>query len=115
MNRDSILRLWDAKIPAKKIAEQLGISAARVYQILKDEGKSSPRRGRIPRSDLPAFAIALRKRRETTGLTQAQLAERCSMPLGTLRNLERGATEPLLSTAKKLADALGIQLDELTR
>lgn len=115
MNRDNVMRLWSAKVSAKKIAEQLGLSTARVYQILKDEGCSPVRRGRPPRADLSTFAASLRNCREAAGLTQAELAEHCSMPLGTLRNLERGATEPLLSTAKKLAETLGVTLDKLAR
>ena len=113
MNREQVLALWGKQVPAKEIAERLGISTARVYQILKEEGKGPSRRGRSPRPDLPAFAALLRKRREAAGLTQAELAEQCAMPVGTLRNLEQGATEPLLSTAKKLADSLGVRVDDL--
>jgi transcriptional regulator with XRE-family HTH domain len=57
--------------------------------------------------------VSLRECRKAAGLTQAKLAEHLFDAGGTLRNLERGATEPLLPTTKKLADALGVRLVEL--
>jgi transcriptional regulator with XRE-family HTH domain len=51
--------------------------------------------------------------REGRGLTQAQLAERSGVPLGSLRNYEQGHRTPLLDQAAKLAKALGCSLDDL--
>ena len=47
------------------------------------------------------------------GLSQTQLARAAQVPVGTLRNWERGRRTPLLDTAARVADALGVSLDEL--
>ena len=59
------------------------------------------------------FCPSIRRLREESGWTIAQLAEAAGMPYGTLEKVERGAREPRWSTAVALADALGCALDEL--
>jgi transcriptional regulator with XRE-family HTH domain len=56
---------------------------------------------------VPTFAEVLRQLRSKAGLTQDQLAEKCGLGLGTIRDYEQGKREPLLATAVKLAAALG--------
>jgi transcriptional regulator with XRE-family HTH domain len=51
--------------------------------------------------------------RERAGLTQAALAKKAGVPLGSLRCWEYAQRQPLLGAAVKLADALNITLDEL--
>jgi transcriptional regulator with XRE-family HTH domain len=46
-------------------------------------------------------------------MTQAQLAVRAGLSLGTLRNWEQGRREPLWSAGVNLARALGVRLARL--
>lgn len=56
-----------------------------------------------------AFATALRRERESAGLTQAELADRAGLGVRTVSNLERGInTSPYPSTVRLLADALSL-------
>jgi transcriptional regulator with XRE-family HTH domain len=47
------------------------------------------------------------------GFSQSELAEAAGIPISTLRGWERNRREPLLGAAARLADALGVTLDEL--
>lgn len=60
---------------------------------------------------MPTFGEALKDLRTAVGWTQAQLAEYSSVPLGTIRDYEQGKRDPSLSSAQKLARALGRSLD----
>lgn len=60
------------------------------------------------------FADRLRQLRLAANMTQAALAEASGVALPTIRNYEQGDREPLLSTAKKLAQALGVSMDQLS-
>jgi transcriptional regulator with XRE-family HTH domain len=51
--------------------------------------------------------------RRAKGFSQTQLAEAAGVPVGTLRNWERGRRQPLLEAAARLAAALGVSLDRL--
>jgi transcriptional regulator with XRE-family HTH domain len=51
--------------------------------------------------------------RQKAGLSQSQLARAAEVPIGSLRNWERGRRTPLLDTAARIAVALGVSLDEL--
>jgi transcriptional regulator with XRE-family HTH domain len=59
-----------------------------------------------------SFGDTLKDLRERLAVTQAALAETSGVPLGTVRDYEQGRREPLLSTAQKLAKALGVSLDQ---
>jgi transcriptional regulator with XRE-family HTH domain len=59
------------------------------------------------------FGERLVRLRTEAGLTQKALCEAANVPIQTLRNWERGRREPLLSTAARLARAIGVTLDEL--
>ncbi len=50
----------------------------------------------------------LREFRERSLLTQAELAERSGLSEATINRVEKGRHEPRISTARKLAAALGI-------
>jgi transcriptional regulator with XRE-family HTH domain len=55
------------------------------------------------------FAARLRKLRGAAGLTREALAQRAGVPYSTLLQIEQGrAADPRVSTAKKLAAALGV-------
>lgn len=53
------------------------------------------------------FAVNLRRARETAGISQEELAERCEIHRTEVSLLERGGREPRLGTLVKLATALG--------
>jgi transcriptional regulator with XRE-family HTH domain len=57
------------------------------------------------------FGQRLKELRERAGLTQAQLAERSGVPLGTIRDYEQVKRSPLLPTAVSLAKALGVSIE----
>ena len=63
---------------------------------------------------MPMDTKKLLSRRETLGLTQAQVAKRAGMSQQAYARVETGARpDPVLSTAEKIADALEIGLDDL--
>jgi transcriptional regulator with XRE-family HTH domain len=57
----------------------------------------------------------LRATRRRAFLTQAELAARSGVGLSTILRLERGDVPAAFSTARKLADALGVAPDALAR
>lgn len=61
-----------------------------------------------------SFGEVLKAARERAGLSQPGLAAKSGVPVGTIRDYEQGRRDPLLSTAVKLAAALGVSMDELT-
>lgn len=54
----------------------------------------------------------IKKKRESMGLSQKELAYRINEKESALRNIETGALEPQLSLTKKLEKALGLKLIE---
>lgn len=63
----------------------------------------------------PALGAAIRQAREDRKLSQAQLAVRAGLAVGTLTRLEAGSTDPSWSSVKGLAAALGLSLADLSR
>jgi transcriptional regulator with XRE-family HTH domain len=58
----------------------------------------------------------LQRFRERAGLTQHELAERAGVARTIIANLERGSRAGItLSNALRIADALGISVDQLAR
>ena len=55
----------------------------------------------------------LQRLRLAANLSQAELARRAKVPIGTLRNWEQDRRVPLLDTAVRVAQALGVSLDVL--
>lgn len=51
--------------------------------------------------------------REQAGLTLGQLARKADTDTETLRRLERGHREAYITTARRLAAALGVSVEEL--
>ena len=63
--------------------------------------------------ELP-IATTLKHLREHAGLTQLALSEKSGVPLNTIRSFEQGLRlSPNVHTLARLADALGVSLDEL--
>lgn len=52
------------------------------------------------------IAVQIIELRERHGLTQAELAERCSVDQGDISRIERGSTSPTARTLQRIADAL---------
>ena len=63
--------------------------------------------------EIKTFGFTVRQVREGQNLTVEQLAEQAGMPAVWLMEIERGSTAVLLSEAKAIADALGVQIDAL--
>jgi transcriptional regulator with XRE-family HTH domain len=59
------------------------------------------------------FARNLRGLRESAGLSQEQLADRCGIHPTEISRLERAAREPRLGTMVRLARGLGIGVESL--
>ena len=55
---------------------------------------------------------AARIARERKGVTKRTLAKRSGVHINIIDRLERGKTDPRLSSVELLADALGISVDE---
>jgi transcriptional regulator with XRE-family HTH domain len=65
--------------------------------------------------DRQKFGMRIFHMREQRGLTQAELAARMGLCKQTVGHWESGRYMPSLVAAKRLADAFGMSLDELTR
>jgi transcriptional regulator with XRE-family HTH domain len=61
----------------------------------------------------PPFAARLTALREGKEFSQRGLAKAAGLSQQTVNNLEHGVSEPTLETAKKLAGALGVTLEQL--
>ncbi len=57
----------------------------------------------------------LRQLRKQSLMTQEQLAERSAVAVSTIIRIERNQVEPHGSTIRKLAEALGVEPQELVR
>jgi transcriptional regulator with XRE-family HTH domain len=57
--------------------------------------------------------IRLKDWRQRRLLTQAELAERVGMTVGTINRIERAVHEPRFSTIRKLAVALGVTPEDM--
>ncbi len=57
--------------------------------------------------------LRLREWRERRALTQRDLAGQAGVTTASINRIENGVHEARLSTVRKLADALGVSVDEL--
>ncbi len=51
--------------------------------------------------------------RKAVGLSQAELAERAGVRAATISDIENGRLDPRLSTLRALAEALGLEIDDI--
>ena len=73
------------------------------------------RQGGAMNEEIKTFGFTVRQVREGQNLTVEQLAEKAGMPAVWLMKIERGSTAVLLVEVMAIADALGVQVDELLR
>jgi len=66
-----------------------------------------------PLPDLRPLAPRLRAARRAAGLTTKALAEKAAISTTYLRNLETGVGDPSPAVARRLADALGLDVTDL--
>ena len=65
---------------------------------------------------LSIIAKNIKKYREKKGISQDKLSKLAGVTLHTITKIESGATpDPRIETVKKIADALGISVDDLLR
>jgi len=62
---------------------------------------------------MPKPNARLKQARMAAGYTQAQLAERAGIPLGTYKTIEAGYKTGRLPTVLKIARALGLTVEDL--
>ena len=62
---------------------------------------------------IPSADVGLRELRLRRVLTQRELAQRANVAPATVVNIELGRIRPHPSTLRKLADALGVEPEEL--
>jgi transcriptional regulator with XRE-family HTH domain len=60
-----------------------------------------------------AMGERLQELRQAAGMSQTELADATGIPVGSLRNWERGRRKPTLDAAAKLATAIGCTLGQL--
>lgn len=64
-------------------------------------------------TEVPGLGAAVAARREAKQLTQAELAAKVGAHVVTVCNIERGRRMPSVGALFRLADALGVSLDDL--
>lgn len=57
----------------------------------------------------------LKRIRTKKGITQADIARSLGVSRGFVSNLENGKTNPTLATISKIADAIGVGIEELLK
>ncbi len=66
--------------------------------------------------ELLIIAKNIKKYREKKGISQDKLSKLAGVTLHTITKIESGATpDPRIETVKKIADALGISVDDLLK
>ncbi|MDD5627409.1 MAG: helix-turn-helix transcriptional regulator [Patescibacteria group bacterium] len=66
--------------------------------------------------ELPPIAKNMKKYRGKLGVSQDKLSKLAGITLHTITKIESGATsDPRIETVKKIADALGVSLDDLMK
>lgn len=66
--------------------------------------------------NLPPIAKNMKKYREKLGISQDKLSKMAGITLHTITKIESGATpNPRIETLKKIADALGVGVDDLIK
>jgi len=65
---------------------------------------------------MSTIAKNIKKHRAKLGISQDKLSKLAGITLHTITKIESGATpDPRIKTVKKIADALGVSIDDLMR
>jgi len=66
--------------------------------------------------EMSTIAKNIKKYRAKLGISQDKLSKLAGITLHTITKIESGATpDPRIETVKKIADALGVSIDDLIR
>jgi len=66
--------------------------------------------------EMSTIAKNIRKYRAKLGISQDKLSKLAGITLHTITKIESGATpDPRIETVKKIADALGVSIDDLMK
>jgi len=66
--------------------------------------------------EISAIAKNIKKYRDKMGISQDKLSKLACITLHTITKIESGATpDPRIETVKKIANALGVRIDDLMR
>jgi DNA-binding XRE family transcriptional regulator len=66
--------------------------------------------------EMSTIAKNIKKYRAKLGISQDKLSKLAGITLHTITKIESGATpDPRIETVKKIADALGVSIDDLMR
>ena len=66
--------------------------------------------------EISIIAKNIKKYREKKGISQDRLSKLAGITLHTITKIESGATpDPRIKTVKKIADALGVSVDDLIK
>jgi transcriptional regulator with XRE-family HTH domain len=66
--------------------------------------------------EISIIAKNIKKYREKKGISQDKLSKLAGITLHTIAKIESGATpDPRIETVKKIADALGVSVDDLIK
>jgi transcriptional regulator with XRE-family HTH domain len=66
--------------------------------------------------EISIIAKNIKKYREKKGISQDKLSKLAGITLHTITKIESGATpDPRIETVKKIADALGVSVDDLIK
>ncbi len=66
--------------------------------------------------EIPIIAKNIKKHRAKLGISQDKLSKLAGITLHTITKIESGATpDPRIETVKKIADALGVSIDDLMK
>ena len=66
--------------------------------------------------EISIIAKNIKKYREKKGISQDKLSKLAGITLHTITKIESGATpDPRIETVKKIADALGVSIEDLMR
>ena len=61
------------------------------------------------------IGLRIQQIRRSKGITQMELSYRCEMERSNMRRIEAGGTNPTILTLRKIASALGVEMDEILK
>ena len=62
---------------------------------------------------LVQLGLRIQQIRHSKGITQIELSYRCEMERSNMRRIEAGGTNPTILTLRKIASALGVEIEDI--